>query len=104
MKTIYSLLPLVALAGLTACAADRPSEMHYQCENGQPVMTHIMNDSKIAVQYDGVIHVLQRAPAASGTRYTDANYEWWSKGVTQGTLTPRGGKAIKCDASAPVPE
>lgn len=101
MKKFVPLFSLCALAVLTACAAEKPAQLHYQCDNGKSVMTHVMNDSKIAVQYDGGdIHVLERVVAPSGKRYQGQGFGWWDKTASEGTLTLQGGAAINCDASA----
>ncbi|WP_437611958.1 MliC family protein [Erwinia sp. V71] len=80
-KFIIAAATLTLLAG---CGLRQPADemktLHYTC--GTLPLTVKLNNSKqqVSLILDGEALTLQQQPAASGTRYSDGHYTFWSKG------------------------
>ncbi len=92
-KPLIVAATLILLAG---CSLRQPAEevktLHYTC--GTMPLTVKLNNSKqqVSLILDGAPLTLQQQPAASGTRYSDGHYEFWSKG--DGAFIQRNDKII----------
>ncbi|ACT06577.1 putative lipoprotein [Dickeya chrysanthemi Ech1591] len=81
-----SLLITGVLLLLSGCAqlmpAAKPQTLHYRC--GTMPLTVTLNPDpqgdSATFLLDGESHTLPQVPAASGTRYSDERYAFWSKG------------------------
>lgn len=99
---------LIALTGLalSGCSllehrpAEQPSNivpLHYQCGT-TPLTVNLDKSAKqVSMILDGIQLKLPQVEAASGTRYSDGRYTFWSKG--QSALVQRGDDVIidDCD-------
>lgn len=74
---------------------DEVKTLHYRC--GTMPLTVKLNNSKQQVNLimDGTPLTLTQQPAASGTRYSDGNYVFWSKG--DGAFIERNDKIVVND-------
>lgn len=96
---------LVALSG---CSYFQPAShppvntLHYTC--GTLPLTVKLDNSKseVSLILDGQPLVLKQQPAASGTRYSDGHYSFWSKGDS--AFIERNDKVIinDCQLQQPV--
>lgn len=60
----------------------------YTCPDGSTVeATYPTTDTARITHKDQTID-MQIAKSASGARYTGGGWEWWTKGMTKGTLSP----------------
>ncbi|MCO7261410.1 MliC family protein [Dickeya zeae] len=90
-----------ALVLLSGCAhfmpTAQPQTLHYQC--GTMPLTVTLNPGQkvdsVTFLLDGEPHTLPQVPAASGTRYSDDRYTFWSKGKQ--TFIVRGDRIIVND-------
>ncbi|RNM07494.1 MliC family protein [Dickeya undicola] len=71
---------------LSGCAqlmpTAKPQTLHYQCGT-MPltvILTPASQGDSVTFLLDGVSHTLPQVPTASGTRYSDDRYAFWSKG------------------------
>lgn len=83
MKKWYIASMLVALSGCSyfqTGSQDQVKTLHYTC--GTLPLTVKLDNSKseVSLILDGQPLVLKQQPAASGTRYGDEHYVFWSKG------------------------
>ena len=94
-------LGLVTLCGLAACdrrpetskaEAPRPAAaaplIAYVCEDGRRVSAIYPDPDTAVLQLDGKTHTLKIAISASGARYVGDGLQWWTKGMTDGQLSP----------------
>ena len=69
----------LAAAGCSHLASHEPA-ITYVCSSGeQPVASYPSPESAL-LEYRGKNYHLQRVRSASGARYADDNYVWWTKG------------------------
>ncbi|MTD26062.1 MliC family protein [Erwinia sorbitola] len=83
MKKWYTAAMLVALSGCSyfqTATQEQTRTLHYTC--GTLPLTVKLDNSKgeVSLILDGQQLVLKEQPAASGTRYADDHYAFWSKG------------------------
>lgn len=75
---------LAVICAITACsdhAANRsPQTLHYQCGTLPLTLTQDSARQQVSFILDGQQLTLKQSPSASGTRYTDGSYSFWSKG------------------------
>ncbi|SEL03647.1 Membrane-bound inhibitor of C-type lysozyme [Colwellia chukchiensis] len=57
---------------------------NYYCESGESIKVSYPTNDIAIVQYQGMQYKMKIAVAASGARYVNDTFEWWSKGVTSG--------------------
>ncbi|WP_158782957.1 MliC family protein [Pantoea sp. BAV 3049] len=97
MKKIVIASSLVLLSGCSMFHSEpeKPKTLHYTC--GTLPLTVIQDNSRQEVNLilDGNPLTLKQQEAASGTRYSDGNYVFWSKG--DGAFIERNGKLIVND-------
>lgn len=80
-----------------APAASTPTT--YACDDGASVKASYPDADTAVVELDGKAHTLKIAVSASGARYVGDGLQWWTKGMTDGQLSPL--KAGEDIASAP---
>jgi membrane-bound inhibitor of C-type lysozyme len=84
----------------------------YSCADGRTVRASYPDTETAIVEVDGRSRTLKIAISASGARYTGDGFQWWTKGMTQGQLSPlaagediASAPGVNClapDANAPV--
>lgn len=106
MKKGYVAAMLVALSGCSyfqAGSQEQVRTLHYTC--GTLPLTVNLDDKKseVSLILDGQALVLKQQPAASGTRYGDGHYVFWSKGDS--AFIERNDKIIinDCQLQQPAP-
>lgn len=90
-----------ALAALTVAACEQKTEAAatpppaapakvttYVCADGRTVRASYPDPDTAIVDIDGKNRTLKIAISASGARYTGDGYQWWTKGMDQGQLSP----------------
>ncbi|EJL82409.1 hypothetical protein AC790_10990 [Pantoea sp. RIT-PI-b] len=95
MKKIVILLSSVALlsgCGMLHKQEQTPQQLHYQC--GTLPLTVTQDNAKQQVSFilDGKPLTLTQTVSASGARYSDGNYVFWSKG--NGAFVERNNKIV----------
>jgi membrane-bound inhibitor of C-type lysozyme len=111
-------LPILALAAcngpapLTAPPVDAPVPVPaveqavnppanvttYVCTDGQAIRVGYTDSDTAVVDYQGHAYTLKAARAASGVRYVGYGLQWWTKGMTQGSLARlKDGETIASD-------
>ncbi|MDF2786531.1 MAG: hypothetical protein K0S95_3066 [Pantoea eucrina] len=68
--------------GMLQQSAPQPETLHYQC--GTLPLTVTLDNSKEQVSFilDGTPLTLKQTVSASGARYSDGHYVFWSKGTS----------------------
>lgn len=60
------------------------SDTEYTCENGKKLnvayFTTRENVRRARIKFEGVIYDLKSVVSASGAKYSDGKYTWWTKG------------------------
>ena len=89
---------LAALLGLAAC--NKPAEQAkapqapaanpttYACDDGRSLKASYPDADTAVVELGGRTHTLKIAVSASGARYVGDGLQWWTKGMTDGQLSP----------------
>lgn len=75
-----------APAATPAQAAATPTT--YACDDGRSVKASYPDADTAVVELDGKTHTLKVAVSASGARYVGEGLQWWTKGMTDGQLSP----------------
>lgn len=102
MANLQHLAAVAAMAGLGLAACSKPAEqaqapakappaapvITYACDDGRTVRASYPDTDTAVVEIDGKRRTLKIAISASGARYTGDGYQWWTKGMTQGQLSP----------------
>lgn len=92
---------IAALAGiaLSGCSLVNPAptqsantRLHYQCGTTPLTVTLIKPAKQVDLILDGIQLHLPQVAAASGTKYSDGRYTFWSKGSA--ALVQRGDDVI----------
>lgn len=92
------------LAGLLAACGTAPPQAvvtatRYACSDGRTVTARYPDRDTARIAIDGAPHVLRIARSADGVRYVGDGWQWWTKGMRNGTLAPlAAGESV---ASAP---
>ncbi|WP_157953006.1 MliC family protein [Limnobaculum parvum] len=84
MKTLLAGLFVMALTGCTVTTEQRVegTELNYQCE-GQSLSVILNNEKQsVNVIIAGEPQQLHQVVSASGAKYSNGNYSFWSKGDT----------------------
>jgi membrane-bound inhibitor of C-type lysozyme len=76
-----------ASTGVSHAPASTPSSwIRYSCADGR-VVEAMYPDANIAqIKIDGQPHTLRIAMSADGARYTGDGWQWWTKGMHDGSL------------------
>jgi membrane-bound inhibitor of C-type lysozyme len=70
----------------------------YTCAGGKTLEAGYPNPTSAVVIWQGRAYSLTQATAASGARYTGFGLQWWTRGLTHGTLaTLKAGEEIASD-------
>ena len=102
MANLQYLAAAAVMAGLGLAACSKPAEqaqapakaapaapvITYACDDGRTVRASYPDTDTAVVEIDGKRRTLKIAILASGARYTGDGYQWWTKGMTQGQLSP----------------
>lgn len=99
-------LALIAALALGACAQGSPADsravgateedasdtaaklVRYECSDGSVVEASYPTVDTAKVSHDGEVTEMRIAVSGSGARYIGDGWEWWTKGMSEGTLTP----------------
>jgi len=60
----------------------------YVCDDGQTVRASYPDPQTAVVEHQGRARTLKIARAASGARYVGDGLQWWTQGMTRGTVAP----------------
>lgn len=60
----------------------------YACPDGSTVEARYPTPDRAEIIHDGQEINMVIAVSASGARYVGEGWQWWTKGMTEGTLTP----------------
>lgn len=86
-------------ANAVVAAPDTGTGTEYRCTDGQVVRVVYSDPETLTLHYAGKAIAMKSAVSASGARYVGDSWQWWTKGLQQGTLAPlKPGETI---ASAP---
>ncbi len=84
---------LIVAAATVGCAAMAPAKpppavpaIVYACPDGQSVRATYPDTRTAVIQYRGATHTLKVALSADGARYIGDGLQWWTKGMTHGTI------------------
>ncbi|CAO1652955.1 MliC family protein [Parasphingorhabdus sp. NYA22] len=96
MNVTMKPVALIATLLLAACAdagTDQPtfesaSTTVYQCNDGSVVEASYPTSETAQVVIQGKPIEMASAVSASGARYVGGGWEWWTKGMTEGMLSP----------------
>ncbi|AUH00518.1 MliC family protein [Pectobacteriaceae bacterium CE70] len=82
MKHLLTGGALLLLSGCSQWIGEQEHTLHYQCGTMPLTVTMIEQprQSHVTFLLDGELHTLQQTPSASGVRYSDGKYTFWSKG------------------------
>lgn len=88
-----ALLATVTLAACGTSGADQTvpesaSKTSYQCDDGSVVEASYPTTDTAEVVIEGKSIEMTSAVSASGARYVGGGWEWWTKGMTEGMLSP----------------
>jgi membrane-bound inhibitor of C-type lysozyme len=92
MPKIRTAFLFVGVLVLAACAeggaAPPPAggSTTYVCSDGQKIVATYPDPRTAVVTLQGHTHAMTTAPSADGVRYVGDGWQWWTKGMTQGTL------------------
>ncbi|RPD98342.1 hypothetical protein BBB56_15095 [Candidatus Pantoea deserta] len=76
----FATVLLLAGCGLVNKQAERPQTLHYRCGTLPLTVTLDNASEQVSFILDGQPLTLKRAMSASGARYSDGKYVFWSKG------------------------
>lgn len=62
--------------------------VRYECSDGSVVEASYPTVDTAKISHDGEVTEMRIAVSASGARYIGDGWEWWTKGMSEGTLTP----------------
>lgn len=102
MANLHQMAAVAAITALGLAACSKPAEPAktaaapakaapvtvYACDDGRTVKASYPDPDTAVVEIDGKSRNLKIAISASGARYTGDGYQWWTKGMTQGQLSP----------------
>ena len=80
-------LPLLVLATLST-AASPPAPIRYTCTDGRVITATYPDQTTAILTIAGQTQTLTLAPSADGARYTAPAWQWWTKGLRDGSLAP----------------
>jgi membrane-bound inhibitor of C-type lysozyme len=65
-----------------------PSLINYTCADGRVVQAAYPDTTTAQIKINGHAHTLRSAMSADGARYIGDGWQWWTKGMHDGTLAP----------------
>ncbi|GLQ97025.1 MliC family protein [Dyella mobilis] len=82
--------------GVSACASApsgpagtrQPEWTRYLCKDGQTVQATYPDTDTALLKIQGGAHTLHVAISGSGARYIGDGWQWWTKGMHDGMLSP----------------
>ncbi|CQD35381.1 MliC family protein [Yersinia mollaretii] len=82
MKYIFAVTSATAVLMLAGCSLVQPKNetLHYQCGTTQLTVKQDNQYDKVSLILDGEQLTLPQVRAASGAKYSDGHYTFWSKG------------------------
>ncbi|MDN0124981.1 MliC family protein [Yersinia aleksiciae] len=82
MKYLLAVASATAVLMLTGCSLIQPKNgtLHYQCGTTQLTVKQDNQHDNVSLILDGEQLTLPQVRAASGTKYSDGHYTFWSKG------------------------
>ncbi|ANI29356.1 hypothetical protein PL78_05805 [Yersinia entomophaga] len=94
MKSVFTAIAVLTLAGCSQFS-QKSETLHYQCGGTQLTVALDNKQDKVRFVMDGKQLNLPQVVAASGTRYSDGYYTFWSKGDS--AFIERGDKIVMND-------
>ncbi|RUL63947.1 hypothetical protein EKH79_07715 [Dyella dinghuensis] len=94
---IANVLLTISLIAVSGCASTdathaqasaTSSWISYACADGRVVQAAYPDTHTAQVKIDGQTHTLNIAMSADGARYTGDGWQWWTKGMHDGSLAP----------------
>ena len=82
-----------------AQASTPSSWISYACSDGRVVQAAYPDTNTAQIKINGQAHILRIAMSADGARYIGDGWQWWTKGMHDGSLAPLA--ASETIASAP---
>ncbi|ATM85779.1 MliC family protein [Yersinia enterocolitica] len=84
MKYIFAIASATTVLVLAGCSLVQPKNqtLHYQCGTTQLTVMQDNQHEKVSLILDGEQLTLPQVRAASGVKYSDGRYTFWSKGNT----------------------
>lgn len=81
---VTAVLGATAIFMLSGCSLVQPKNetLHYQCGTTKLKVMQDNKQDKVSLVLDGKQLSLPQVRAASGTKYSDGHYTFWSKGNT----------------------
>ncbi|CAK7050488.1 MliC family protein [Saezia sanguinis] len=96
MKPFSKLIVAASIAAPAAAFAVTP--ITYTCEDGQNIQVAYPDHFHAIVIQNDDVALLKHAISASGARYVGGGWQWWGKGMNEGTLsTIKEGEAVASD-------
>ncbi len=105
---LFATLALAACGdgGIGQSGSETVSKTSYQCDDGALVEASYPTTDTAIVVIQGKAIELNIAVSASGARYVGGGWQWWTKGMTAGMLSPlaegevtASAKGVNCTAS-----
>lgn len=105
---LFATLVLAACVdgGVDQSSSDTVSKTSYQCDDGSVVEASYPTTDTALVVIQGKTVEMNTAVSASGARYVGGGWEWWTKGINQGILSPlaegeniASAKGLNCSAA-----
>jgi membrane-bound inhibitor of C-type lysozyme len=117
MRRHRAILTFAAVAMLAACQSPSPHAeakqamaptpapqpasavtVTYDCSDGEVVQAQYPDEKTAVLVVKARSFKLQQAVSADGVRYTGNGWQWWTKGMKDGTLAPlKTGETIASD-------
>jgi membrane-bound inhibitor of C-type lysozyme len=92
--TILLTVSMLVLSGCASADADHasasasPAWISYTCADGRVVQAAYPDTRTAKIVIHGDAHTLHVAMSADGARYIGDGWQWWTKGMHDGTLAP----------------
>ncbi|TQI80407.1 membrane-bound inhibitor of C-type lysozyme [Serratia fonticola] len=95
MKKMLIVAGFLLLTGCSYVMPQKSQTLHYQCGTTPLTVSLDGQESTVSLVMDGEQLKLKQVLAASGAKYSDGKYTFWSKG--QNAFVERNGKVIMSD-------
>ena len=77
-----------APASAATASGDGAEVLVYHCADGEVVRASYPTSDTAIVEFAGRSRTLKTAASASGARYVGDGLQWWTKGLTEGVVSP----------------